>query len=59
MGSYTARPIHEPNAWVTNFENPLDNAVHLGLGLLFLLAGIRARSDEVYQEPAGTTMNYR
>ncbi len=48
-----------PNFWVVNFENPVDNLVHLALGLAFLTASFIAKPDAVYGEPPGTTMNVR
>lgn len=48
-----------PNLWVTNFENPADNVILLAIGFAFLLASFWARTDEVYLEPPGTTMNLR
>ena len=48
-----------PNFWVVNFENPVDNVVHLGVGLVFLAVCIFGKADAVYGEPPGTTMNVR
>lgn len=48
-----------PNFWVVNFENPVDNVIHLGVGLVFLAVSIFGKPDAVYREPPGTTMNVR
>lgn len=48
-----------PNLGITNLENPTDNMIHLGLGVLFLLMAKFAKPDAVYPEPPGTAMNFR
>jgi hypothetical protein len=47
-----------PNLGFTNLENPTDNLINLGLGVLFLLAAKFTKPDAVYPEPPGTSMNF-
>ena len=47
------------NLGVMHLDNPSDNLLHLALGVAALWASKWARSDEIYSEPAGTTMNLR
>ena len=49
----------DPNFWVVNFENPVDNLVHLGVGLAFFVGAMFCKTDAIYPEPPGTTMNVR
>ena len=48
----------EPNLWVFQLNNPLDNVVHWAVGLMALWASVYGKTDERYLEPHGTTFNY-